>query len=250
VSSQVVTSDSGQDSEKRTIYTPGENWFWYVLFFTGSAAAAWITRSTNGGGPNNGMMLYAALSIVFGLGAGIALKSRWVTGGRWQYSFVLGVIAIQFIGLIYNPFNYLPTAQEIHSNERVINKIRSSEKPIFIPYRSHLNGIYGDAPQIHIVNLFELTGYFMGNVKEEGYKLVDEIRSNICRQEYSLIILDQPVPWFDSQLEQAYYLDLDTKNLDQGQSQLLGWQLGFQRTYIPRHAYNRESCLASISMGQ
>ena len=167
-----------------------------------------------------------------------------------SYAFVFLIISIQFIGLFYNPYKFLPQEDEIRASEELGDRIQVSEKQVLIPYQSHLSEYYGLESQIHIASLFELTGYFKGDIQPAGYVLVDQIRTNICWQEYGFIVLDQPVPWFDRQLELAYLLDPETKMIDINQSELLEWRQGYQRTYIPLNEYNRENCLKSISITQ
>ena len=241
---------SGENGIQISYKQSRERWWVYVLFFAGAAAASWITRSSNGGGANNVMVFYAVLAIGLGLGTSLIMTTKWVRENPWNYAFVLLIISIQFIGLFYNPYNFLPKEDEIRASEELGDRVRGSGKQVLIPYQSHLSELYGLEPQIHIASLFELTGYFKGEIQTAGYILVDQIRTNICWQEYGLIVLDQPVPWFDRQLEQAYLQDPATKMIDIEQSELLEWRQGYQRTYIPLMEYNRENCLESISIGQ
>jgi len=221
-------------------------WWVYVLFFSGAAGAAWITRSSNGGGANNCMPIYAVVAISFGLGAGYVLKTKRVAETPWFYSFIMLVISIQFIGLIYNPFNFLPTKDEIRLNVEMNSRIKDADLPVLIPYRSHLSWELDQIPQIHIVNIFELTGYFKGEVQPTGVRLVNQIRMNICRQAYGLIVLDQSVPWFDEQLEFSYIQE-SVLNEDLIQrSDLLDWQKGNERIYRLKSENSLDLCLESI----
>ncbi|MHA1513458.1 MAG: hypothetical protein ACTSRJ_05280 [Candidatus Hodarchaeales archaeon] len=222
-------------------------WWVYGLFFAGAAGAAWITRSSNGGGANNCMPIYAVVAISFGLGAGFVLKTKLVEEMPWFYSFIVLVISIQFIGLIYNPFNFLPTKDEIRLNVETNSRIKDADLPVLIPYRSHLSWELEQIPQIHVVNIFELTGYFKGEVQPTGVRLVNQIRTNICRQAYGLIVLDQSVPWFDEQLEFSYIQEpLLNEDLIQ-RSDLLNWQKGNERTYKLKSENSLDLCLESIS---
>jgi 4-amino-4-deoxy-L-arabinose transferase-like glycosyltransferase len=224
-----------------------DRWWIFILFFAGAAGAAWITRSSNGGGLNNCMPIYAALAISFGIGANMVLNSVWVKEKPWAYGFVMLVISLQFIGLVYNPFNFIPTSDEINLNENISKRINDSDQQVFIPYRSHLSEEISGRSQIHMVNLFELTGYFKGEILSEGYELVDQARENICFQKYGLIVLDQPVPWFADQLNEAYYLDVDLAGMEYKGSDLLEWQQGVSQTYLPLDEYDLEICLGTIA---
>ena len=193
------------------------------------------------------MPIYGALAISFGIGANLVLNSIWVKEKPWAYGFVMLVISLQFIGLVYNPFNFIPTSDEIKLSENISRKIKDSDQQVFIPYRSHLSEELSGRSQIHMVNLFELTGYFKGEIQPEGYELVDQARENICLQKYGLIVLDQPVPWFADQLNEAYYLDVDLAGMEYKGSALLDWQQGISQTYLPLDEYDPDICLGTMA---
>lgn len=248
IEQKLILAKASLADEKK--FTPRDSeirWWIYVLFVAGAAGTAWITRSSNGGGANNGMVIYAALTLSFGLGAGLMLKTKWVKENPWHYALIMLIIGVQFIGLFYNPFNFLPTEDEIRSNEYIRSRIQDNNLQVLIPYRSHLSGELDQSPQIHIVNLFELTGYFKGEIQPDGYALVDQIRVNICQQAYELIILDQPVPWFDEQLEYSYVKETLKKEDVFQRSNLLEWQRGNEGIYTLKSENNLDLCLKSIS---
>lgn len=241
-------SKSKSDSKNKIITEDSWNDWWVnALFFAGAAGAAWITRSSNGGGANNCMPMYAVLAISFGLGVGYVLRTKRVTEMPWFYGFIMLVISIQFIGLIYNPFNFLPTKDEIRLNIEMDNRIKGADSPVLIPYRSHLSWELGQIPQIHIVNIFELTGYFKGKVQPVGVSLVNQIRMNVCRQEYGFIVLDQPIPWFDEQMEIAYMHEPSFSKDKTLYSDLLSWQTDNGEIFLKNSKYDLGLCLETIS---
>jgi hypothetical protein len=218
----------------------------YGLFLLGATAAAWITRSSNGGGANNVLVFYAALTLTFGHGLDQILKTKWVKDRPGNYALILLLVSVQFVGLVYNPFRFLPTQDEIRINTALDLEIQESDRPVLIPYRSHLAETLVQRPQIHIVNLFELTGYFKGAIQLAGYDLVGQIRQEICQQAYGLIVLDQSVPWFQDQIADAYMLDpLITAAADRT-SELLAWQKGAESRYVPRDEYSSDRCLGNL----
>ena len=225
----------------------------FVLFVIGAIGTAWITRSSNGGGANNAMSAYAAIALMFGLGFDAVMTkiNEIANADRNYYILLSGLVALQFIGLIYNPFHFLPTKSELDANQAVVEYLDEIEGNIFIPYRSHLAIQAGKEPSIHVVNLFELTGYFKGDVLPEGRDLVQQIRQKICTQEYTVIALDQPIPWFDEQLDMAYQLDRSfSYTADAKRSQLLYWQGGFDAFYVPLPGHNLDDCLEGISLNE
>jgi len=219
----------------------------YGLFLLGAAAAAWITRSSNGGGANNVLVFYAALALTFGLGLDQILETTWIQDRPVNYAFFLVLISVQFVGMVYNPFRFLPTQDEIRLNTELELVIRESGRSVLVPYRSHLAEELLLKPQIHIVNLFELTGYFKGDIQPAGYELVGQIRENICQQAYGLIVFDQPLPWFQDQVDDAYLLDPGQIAAADQTSELLAWQGGAENRYIPRDKYTSDECLGNIS---
>ena len=216
-----------------------------LLFAAGAIGSAWITRASNGGGANNAMTAYAAVAILFGMGFSIVddLVKKAAKQENIYRGIFFGMVAIQLIGLIYNPFNFIPTAEEVEANNMLIAHMKEEEDPIWIPYRSHLPRLAGKDTFIHAVNLFELTGYFKGDVLPEGREIVDQIRKELCSQTYGMIILDQPIPWIEKQLESAYQVDVSFSTLDEGtRSPLLSWQGGFDAVFIPRVDYDPKDC--------
>jgi hypothetical protein len=221
----------------------------YLLFAAGAIGAAWITRASNGGGANNAMTAYAAVAILFGLGYSAVddLVRNTAEKENIYRTVFLGLVTIQLAGLIYNPFNFIPTDEEVEANKLLIAFMEEEDDPIWIPYRSHLPRLAGKDAYIHAVNLFELTGYFKGDILPEGKGVVDQIREDICSQSYGMIILDQPIPWIEKQLESAYQVDLSLSTLGEGRkSPLLSWQGGFDAVYIPREGYDPEGCFEIV----
>ena len=222
-----------------------------ILFAAGAIGAAWITRASNGGGANNVMSAYAAVALLFGLGLQEAIiLVRKGEKSRDLYAFLLaGIVAVQFLGLIYNPFNFIPTDAEINASEMLIDQIKKIEDPPWIPYRSQLSLLAGRGEHVHAVNLFELTGYFKGDLLPEGRQLVERIRENLCYQSYGFVMLDQPIPWVSDQLSLAYRSDDRFQFLvGERRSELLDWQGGYQDFYLPLEQYDLKSCLETISI--
>ena len=221
----------------------------FGFFVVGAIAAAWITRASNGGGANNSMSAYAGLALMFGLGCSKA--GELIKGGKGQTEraqlVLSSLVIIQFLGLIYNPFSFLPTQEEMDANQDLIEMMAKTEGTILIPYRSHLPHQAGKDSMIHAVNLFELTGYFMGDILPEGRALVNSIQEEICQQTYGLVVLDQPIAWFDAQLKEAYQIDKSYGSFEKNsRSHLLTWQNGLNAVYVPQDNYDPTSCLKSI----
>lgn len=221
-----------------------------ILFAVGALGASWITRSSNGGGANNIMLACAVIALLFGLGIDrVRQMANGGTGERRRIELLLPIlIALQFIGMFYNPYRYLPTADEITANERLSDAIRMVDGEVLIPYRSDLPARLGKQPAIHAVNLFELTGYFLGEEQPAGRAIISQIQRRICNQEYGLVVLDQPMPWFQEQIDLAYLPDpAPLMPLTDRRSQQLEWQDGYDELFIPRQGYQMDNCLDTIS---
>lgn len=221
----------------------------YLLFAVGAIGGAWITRASNGGGANNVMSAYAVVALLFGFGFS-ALENQIKNGSSRRNAYQIlfySLVVIQQIGLIYNPFNFIPSGLDIDLNQQLVEEIEEATGPIWIPYRSHLPLLGGKDFSIHAVNLFELTGYFKGDILPEGTDLVDQIQEEICRQTYGMIVLDQPIPWIEEQLTRAYVLNDSLFDTGTGRrSPQLSWQGGFDAIYIPQELYDLEGCLDTI----
>jgi 4-amino-4-deoxy-L-arabinose transferase-like glycosyltransferase len=219
-----------------------------LLFGIGALVASWITRASNGGGGNNVMAAYAAISLCFGIGyhQSVAhIEEKNANGIKFDLLIPI-LVLIQLLGLLYNPFKYIPNETDYSLNRNLVERIEAEDE-VLIPYRSHFSVMLGKGSSIHIVNLFELTGYFKGDVLPEGKAIVDEIRQGICSQEYGLIIIDSPIPWFDSQIESAYdKVEFDVGDVGTGliyQSQATDWQNGFKNMYRPKSFIVTDDCI-------
>ena len=206
--------------------------FLYLLFTVGALAASWVTRASNGGGSNNAMPAYAAISIMFGLGFNLMVIR--VKDNFQNNATLIGLILIQMGGLIYNPFNYIPSEADWTINRSLVKNIEEVTGDALIPYRSHLPGMAGKKGHIHIVGLFELTDYFHGDVQPEGLAIVNQMRKDICDQRYGMIVLDQPIPWFQDQIDAAYTKTalIGSESIGR-QSKMLSWQQGYKNLYHP-----------------
>jgi len=220
-----------------------------VLFACGALVASWLTRSTNGGGANNVMLAYSAVALLFGLGINRAqsfVNTQEENAVKFQLLIAV-IIAIQFLGLIYNPFKLIPTQGEIAANRALFAEIRNASGPVLIPYRSNLSHEAGKGSQIHAVNLFELTGYFLGEFRPEGRMILSQIQQNICDQTYSMIILDQPMPWFQDQIDIAYQLrSIDLLPENSRRSEQLEWQNGYANIYFPANEFQKKTCSKTV----
>ena len=221
-----------------------------ALFALGAVLGSWVTRSSNGGGANNLMLAYAAVALLFGLGVDRTLQrtQAWREDGTKINLLLTLLIAIQFLGLYYNPFDYIPTADEVAANERLIERIEQSDRAVLIPYRSDLPARAGKQTSIHAVNLFELTGYFLGEVQPAGRDIVRKIQLDICAQEFSLVVLDQAMPWFQTQVDFAYTQESIPLMPSPGRRSLqLLWQEGYEQVFLPKESYSLDLCLESIN---
>ena len=215
----------------------------YLLFVVGSFIAAWITRSSNGGGSNNCLSAYASVAIVFGMGYDLAMKQIKEFKGKIPSLYISLVVILQLIGLIYNPFNYIPTPADLKVSIELLDLIQDAGGKVLIPFRSHLPGLVDKETNIHVVNLFELSGYFHGDIQAEGREIIDELRAGICEQKYAAIILDQPIPWIEEQINNAYSLSTELRVGDLGnRSQVMLWQDGINNTYFPNLNRDLEGC--------
>lgn len=213
-----------------------EGFFTFVVFIAGCFLGSWITRASNGGAENNNMPAYASLSLMLGLG--FAQARHWILKqdkiNRRGELIINLALMIQFIALLYNPLTYLPTPEDKRSNQDLIEFIEETPGDIFIPFRSHLPGFVDKSTHTHVVSIFELVGYFHGDVQPQGVALLDEIREKISNQEYGAVILDRPLPWFDEELE-VWYQRLEGDDLpEEGVgSEVMDWQNGFRNIYVP-----------------
>ncbi|RLE00612.1 MAG: hypothetical protein DRJ13_08235 [Bacteroidetes bacterium] len=63
-----------------------------------------------------------------------------------------------------------------------------------------------------------------------------------------MVVLDQPVPWIEDQLDIAYEQEELFEYSAFSSSELLNWQRGLERSYTKKSGYDLDRCLESLTV--
>jgi 4-amino-4-deoxy-L-arabinose transferase-like glycosyltransferase len=207
-----------------------------LLFFIFVFVSSWITRASNGGASNNVIPVYAVVSLIVGLMVAKLLESGSAKAQNdyVRKNIVYFALLVQFVGLLYNPLYYIRNQASLEANSKLLDKIKTAEEPVLIPYRSHLPGLVNRETQAHMITLFELIGYFGGETRVEGEEIIITLGEKIRNQEYAMIILDYPLPWLEGEIEDSYRLvELGDENFMIPEGHISSWQGGLNRIFVP-----------------
>ena len=178
----------------------------YLMLACSMIAVACMSRIKVGGFKNVLIPAYASLSILFGLGLGVAFK----IAGRWQKQrqkiaeiLIYLISAIQFMYLIYNPLYLIPDKRYVMSCQAVISTVAQMDGEVFAPAYGYLCVIAGKKGSAHIGATNDILRGNPGLVRDQ---LIDNIRGALQEKRFQAIILDREFEWLQKQLEGQYVL--------------------------------------------
>ncbi|MHC4790258.1 MAG: glycosyltransferase family 39 protein [Planctomycetota bacterium] len=182
-----------------------KHYLFYSIITIGVLALSWMARLNRGGFPNALIPTYAVISILFALEAHAFSQSFQAVPERTQKLMQIRVYFLciaQFLVLLYNPVQQVPSPQDLQAGTELVNTIKQIKGDVFIPSHSYLPVLAGKPRYVDESAAAELVGIFGGEHKKEGKKLLYEINQAIINKKFSAIILDDP--WLRKQVEQYY----------------------------------------------
>jgi 4-amino-4-deoxy-L-arabinose transferase-like glycosyltransferase len=182
--------------------TNKRNFLFYLLMPVGMLGGAWFSRLHQGGYDNVLFPAYAALSILFGLGAfkvfefiqAVSLNKRRLI----EISFYL-IFIIQFLLLTYNPRAQIPTENDLDAGYVLIEIMAQLPGDIIVPYHSYLPTLAGKKSYAHHQAISDV---IRGDDSPAKTRLLEEINLAITSKKFNALILD--APWFP-ELTERYY---------------------------------------------
>ncbi|NQU45373.1 hypothetical protein HQ520_18995 [bacterium] len=170
----------------RTLFGGRRDWLWVALF-AGMMGGAWMSRLHSGGYNNVLIPAYAVLSLLFGLALHEVLsisKDRPKAEGDFLRLAVFGICLFQFVLLVYNPLEALPTAADRAAGEAFLDELARLEgevlifHPAFLPTRVGKNS-YGQTMAVNDV---------LRGGGEEAAALAEKIARALETRRFSAII--------------------------------------------------------------
>lgn len=194
------------------------NFWFYICAGSGLIGAAWFSYIHDGTFLNNLIPLHVFLAFSLGLAIG-AFDDLVSKGGirlpEWKLDkktttellravFYL-LLIVQFIKLVYNPFDAIPEKEDYFAGKRLISLIEESDSRVFIPYHGYYQLREGKSTNAHAMAYKDI-------IKAEGTEgaisapLRSKLANSFARQKFAVVILDFPANHPDH-LE--FYGDLD-----------------------------------------
>ncbi len=186
--------------------------FFYAMLFLGTVGSSWFSRLHTGGYPNVLMPTYAMLAIGAGLGISMILafanklqaddmqETVWYSGRPAMAALYLS-ICVQFLSLAYNPYDYLPTAQDSEAGRRLVTAIEKIDGEVFIHGHGYLAVAAGKKGHAHAMAWFDVIRSGEGKLQQGAvFELVDAI----SKKRFAAIVGDQysaefpPPPYWEA----------------------------------------------------
>ncbi len=168
--------------------------FFYGAMAAGMLAGAWFSRLHYGGYDNVLIPAYAAMSILFGLGAGaaLALVQKMHAGmprrGIAETGICLVCIA-QFLLLRYNPLRQIPSREDLEAGRDLVSAMAQIRGDVLLAQHGYLPALAGKKCFAHQMAIFDIV---KAKPSPTAARLVAEIRQAIRQRRFAAIILDGP----------------------------------------------------------
>jgi hypothetical protein len=131
-----------------------------------------------------------ACSVMLGLGLDALLERArgWApTDAAKLVALASGAVAIQWLGLLYTPARYVPSANDVAEGRRLIERIAAEPGEAWIPNHGYLDRLAGRPGQAHAL---ALSNAVHGDRRGLARRVLAEQDSAVARGRYSLLILD------------------------------------------------------------
>ena len=154
------------------------------LFAVGLFLCAYLSRLHNGGYVNVLMPAHLALAII----TSRAMYEVFQTKMFGLHAVVCCLIVCQMYICLYNPLVYLPNQADLLANREVIELLKKSPGPVWIPYHSYLAYKAQKPRHAHILAMVDVK---QSDREGASINLENELQKKIQDQLFSLIILDE-----------------------------------------------------------
>jgi 4-amino-4-deoxy-L-arabinose transferase-like glycosyltransferase len=190
-----------------------KNLLFYSIITVGVLGLSFMARLNTGGYPNALLPAYAVISILFGLAAHTAfqfIRPESIGKQKLVEISVYLVCTGQFLMLFYNPFRQIPTRDDLEAGRKLVSAIQQIKGDVLVPCHAYLPVLAGKDWHADESAFAELVGMFGGEPREEGKKIMNELRRAIKEKRFDAIILNAPDdPWlmqFRKEVERYYAL--------------------------------------------
>jgi hypothetical protein len=151
--------------------------------------STWWVRLYSGAGENNVMPVTAGVAVLFGLGWHEVLARCRSAGpaAPWAALFHAACL-LQFLGLGYFPFKFVPRASDRAAGLALVEKLRAMPGDVMVPMQPQLAELAGKPRHYHAMALAAVTIVGQGRAGDMANALVDRL---IVEQRFTAIVLDE-----------------------------------------------------------
>ena len=163
--------------------------FFYSLFTLGMVSASWICRLKYGY-YNDLMPAYALISILFGLGACLAIGQSGLFKGKRRKineALVYLLCIVQFLILLYNPSYLVPDKKRLKIGNDLVETISFAQGEVFVPSYGYLSAMASKPTYLHWATVDSIALAGESNVLK---KVTGEIAQALQRHKFSLVVVD------------------------------------------------------------
>ncbi len=169
-----------------------DQWGYYLFLGMGMLGSSWVSKMHSGAYQNVLLPACAFLSLLFGLAVSRveAMISRFPKDAQLLLSGFLSLVCgIQFLALLYDPFDNLPSAQDREAGERIVAELSGIDGDVFLPRHGYLALLAGKrnfAQELAVQDVLRGANSRQ-QIKE---RLISEQHTAFAQHRFQAIVLD------------------------------------------------------------
>lgn len=166
--------------------SPDLVWF-YVPVPAALVAASWIGRLHSGGYDNVLIPAYAAVAILFGLGAERLLSIGSGSTPWLAATFLLSAVPLQFATLAYDPFEQVPSRADRAAGRELTTTLESFDGEVWMPAHGHFTAEAGKGA---FAQGFAMLDVMRSKGRKGKEDLMADIASAVASKRFAAVIVD------------------------------------------------------------
>ncbi len=187
---------------------------YYIIFLVGMIGTSWLSRIHSGSYNNDLLPAYVALAIFFGLAIQAIISGSVITRFLRQknalpqdmraINIVVFIACLaQFHVLVYNPFDVLPSREDLKAGDAFVNRVKEIKGEVFIPCHGYLSSLAGKKSHAHWMAIGDV---LRGNDELKKTKLCLQLVEAVSCKQFGAIILDNDISEIENELALNYRL--------------------------------------------
>lgn len=203
--------------------------FW-VSVALGMLGSAFFSRLHQGGFENVLIPAHAALAILFGK-AVHHFHTHPLPIGEDGRRFLYLICALQFLLLLYDPLEMIPSAKDRQAGETYLHTIQRFSGDVYLPLHGYLPRRVGKASYSHDMAVADV---FRGDVSAVSAGLRADFFKAFSEKRFSAVILDDNYYQLRAALQSGYVATNETISYPYAFTRDKGGPPRMERIYLPR----------------